>query len=187
MYTDHNSSPSAPSGGRGMRTPGPSFRPEGLRSVMSSPYLTALNQSASANRYQGESWDLAANQPAGRLHHTMSSPALESLGDHNYQSYNYSYQDNYGQYAEIGYRNGEQDPFDSYDSQASYSRRRNSLPSSAVPSYQGTPVQYPTAANNYSMSSSSSVHSTMTSTDGYGHMGIPDPRAPAFIPGTGYM
>lgn len=180
-----------------MRTPGSNFRSEGLRSVMSSPYLTSLAQNqqtsyASVGRYQGESWDLAANKPAGRLVHTMSSSALERLSDqhHHYQSpssYNYhphsSYVDNYGQYADIahsssGYRPASLDfessaSADPYQSQAYNTRRRKSLPSSPHSSSDGP---FPVAASRPMMSQS----------DGFGHMGIPDPRAPEFIPGTGY-
>lgn len=180
---------------------------------MSSPYLTALMHN-SPNHYQGESWDLAANQPHHqRLHHTMSSSALERLGDHNnYQTYPPSYtstsaatgypQENYGQYTEISYRtnsgngNIDHETLDSYNSRASYSRRRKTLPPS-IPSYQGA-VQYCTPSSTSStpnhlhhhaspMISSASTSGSGTASDGYGHMGIPDPRAPAFIPGTGYM
>jgi hypothetical protein len=184
-----------------MRTPGQTFRTEGLRSVMSSPYLTSLAQNhqtayASPGRYQGESWDLSANKPEGRLVHTMSSSALERLGDqHHYRSpssYNYhthshsqphshspaggSYLDNYGQYADIahssGYRPASMDPVESaaaldlYQTQT-YNSRRRSLPTSHAPV---GPVSLPPLAH----------------PDGYGHMGIPDPRAPEFFPGTGY-
>jgi hypothetical protein len=163
--------------------------------VMSSPYLTSLAQNqqtsyASVGRYQGESWDLAANKPVGRLVQTMSSSALERLGDqqhyHSPSSYNYhshsAYVDNYGQYADIAHSSGGYRPVgldldhsasaDPYQSQAYNSRRRKSLPS---PTHSSGDGPFPVT-----------VSRPMAHPDGYGHMGIPDPRAPEFIPGTGY-
>jgi len=203
---------------RNVRTPGSNFRPEGLRAVMSSPYLASLAQQSyrNSNHYQGESWDLSAGSSTlGRLSHTMSSSALERLVDpydhgnyrtnilnHNNNNINNNgmiltgnntistppssssyrslpqphspYQDNYGQYTDLGYSSGhssssyrlggvgqdeefQQSDLDPYANP----RRRKTLPS--VPNHNSSP-----------------------SFDGYGHIGIPDPRAPAFIPGTGY-
>ena len=220
--------PSITSNIRNVRTPASNFRPEGLRTVMSSPYLASLAQQnyRATTHYQGESWDLSAGATLNRLSHTMSSSALERLSDpydlnkHNnynannvqgninnnnnpnshiyrtnhmnqtnnhpdlqYQSqYNRSlpqpispYQDNYGQYTDLGYSSGhssssyrlggglgQDEEFNQPDIDPyANPRRRKTLPS--VPN-----------------------HNTTSNLDGYGHMGIPDPRAPAFIPGTGY-
>lgn len=199
---------------------------------MSSPYLASLGQQQNyrpGNHYQGESWDLSAGSSLNRLSHTMSSSALERLGDpyeqnnninsNNYRSNSLDHhhtlissppsslqsaasqlqstyrslppshspyqQDNYGQYTDLGYSSGhssssyrlggggggggmgigpDDEEFHPMIESDPYSnpRRRKTLPS-APPNHNSAP-----------------------SFDGYGHIGIPDPRAPAFIPGTGY-
>jgi hypothetical protein len=117
----------------------------------------------------------------------MSSSALERLSDQSqhYQrsspAYNYNahnpYQDNYGQYAEIGHSSGTYRPGLGLELDSSTDANHHGL----EPYYGQRP----------SPSTGAAVLPTVVrppaAADGYGHMGIPDPRAPAFVPGSGYI
>jgi hypothetical protein len=199
---------SPPSATNRIARPSPSSNYQGLRSVMSSPYLVSLghphNQTPNYH-YHGEAWDMAAGSgaPPSRA---MSSSALERLNDpyqsdpsgHNPQfSYrnrqsqsqppipqpHSPYQDNYDQYTEIGYGS------------ASNSYRSSSNGGVEDEDYGIMIDTTMNMAGNYDMrrrkslplpgSASQPIPSAKTyNPNGYGHIGIPDPRAPAFIPGS---